>query len=197
MIIIHNILTSVSVQMIIIHNILTTVSVQMFKIYKKNITNIQCFYIAIFSSALELYVFWWIKKFCIQWAPIYGLYTPVGFFFLSLCLKHMYAHNSGRTETEVTKHFKSVTMREPFEWLPKIFSLLTTSSSSSSLSSVLVLLTSKTMSFLGSTRTKLWHSKVKWPAKENNGWWKRENQCHMDEKQWQKHICYPGAQKQC
>lgn len=42
---------------------------------------------------------------------------------------------------------------------------LFSSSFSSSLSSLLVLLTSKTMSLLGSTRRKLRHSKVRWPAK--------------------------------
>lgn len=50
--------------------------------------------------------------------------------------------------------------------LPKIFSLWTSCCPSSSLSSLLVLLTSRTMSFLGSTRTKLRHSNVRWPAEE-------------------------------
>lgn len=50
--------------------------------------------------------------------------------------------------------------------LPKIFSFWTSCCPSSSLSSVLVLLTSSTMSFLGSTRTKLRHSNVRWPAEE-------------------------------
>lgn len=54
------------------------------------------------------------------------------------------------------------------------FSVRWAEATSSSLSSVLVLLTSRTMSFWGSTLTKLRHSKVKWPAGKGqprvNGW---------------------------